>query len=162
MGLTFRRAELADADAIATIWYDGWRDGHLGNLPDDLVEVRLAEDWTARAQRRVGESATSTVVAVIDEIVGFVMVLDDEVEQVYVAASHRGTGVAKDLLAEAERLVAANGQHRAWLAVAPGNTRARRFYERQGWSDDGLLDYRSKTAHGEIPTPVRRYVKQVG
>ena len=37
------------------------------------------------------------------------MVVDDEVEQIYVAGSHRGSGVADALLAEAERQVGAAG-----------------------------------------------------
>jgi GNAT superfamily N-acetyltransferase len=40
------------------------------------------------------------------------MVVGDEVEQVYVAAGHRGSGVAAVLLAEAARRVAANGHRR--------------------------------------------------
>ncbi|MFD0856050.1 GNAT family N-acetyltransferase, partial [Actinomadura adrarensis] len=59
-----------------------------------------------------------TAVAVVDgEVAGFTMVHGDEVEQVYVAARHRGSGVAVAVLAEAERLVQENGHERAWLAV---------------------------------------------
>jgi len=64
-------------------------------------------------------------------------------------------------LTEAERLVAANGRDRAWLAVAPGNARARRFYERRGWIDEGLFDYPAATADGPMAVPCRRYVKRV-
>jgi ribosomal protein S18 acetylase RimI-like enzyme len=83
------------------------------------------------------------------------------VEQVYVAAAHRGTGVADALLTEAERLVGAAGHHRAWLAVAPGNTRARRFYERRGWADEGPFTYIVDTPAGSIAVPCHRYVKAV-
>jgi ribosomal protein S18 acetylase RimI-like enzyme len=64
-------------------------------------------------------------------------------------------------LTEAERLVAANGHDRAWLAVAPGNARARRFYERSGWIDNGLFDYPAATADGPMPVPCHRYVKRL-
>lgn len=70
----------------------------------------------------------------------------------YVAA-HRGTGVAATLLAEAERLVATSGHRRAWLAVAVGNARARRFYARQGWTDEGPFDYPAATEVGVIAVP---------
>jgi hypothetical protein len=46
----------------------------------------------------------------------------------------------------------------AWLAVVTGNARARRFYERSGWADDGELDY---VADG-VAVPCRRYVKRLG
>jgi GNAT superfamily N-acetyltransferase len=65
------------------------------------------------------------------------MVVDDEIEQIYVASEHRGTGAATELLLHAERRVAANGFLAAWLAVVDGNVRARRFYERNGWTDGG-------------------------
>ncbi len=72
------------------------------------------------------------------------MVDDDEVEQVYVSSRHRGKGVADVLLAEAERQVRENGHAIAWLAVVDGNARARSFYERAGWSDDGRVRLRRR------------------
>jgi GNAT superfamily N-acetyltransferase len=147
-----------DSKSVVEIWYHGWRDGHLGHVPDDLVAVRTQESFGLRASQRVGD----TVVAVInDAVAGFVMVVDDEVEQVYVSIHHRGTGTAAVLLAEAERLVGANGHERAWLAVVAGNDRARRFYERNGWTDEGLFDYPAGSASGPILVPSHRYVKRV-
>ncbi len=83
----------------------------------------------------------------------------DEVEQVYVAGSHRGTGVSSALIAEAERQVKANGHGKAWLAVAAGNARARAFYERMGWRDEGPFDYAAAAEDGPIAVPCHRYTK---
>lgn len=156
--VTLRPATADDAGAIAQIWSDGWRDGHLGHVSDELVALRTRESFDPRAAARVAD----TVVADVDgEIAGFVMVVGDEVEQVYVAATHRGTGLAATLLTEAERMVAANGHDQAWLAVAPGNARARRFYERSGWTDEGRFDYPAATERGTLAVPCHRYVKPV-
>jgi GNAT superfamily N-acetyltransferase len=89
------------------------------------------------------------------------MVVNDEVEQVYVSGNHRGSGVAGTLIAEAERQVKTNGHDEAWLAVATGNARARRFYERSGWTDGGAFDYPASSDDGPIPVPCHRYVKKV-
>jgi len=153
--LELRAARADDAQAVAEIWEQGWRDGHLGNVPDELVALRTPESFTTRAADRV---ADTTVATVAGEVAGFVMVVGAEVEQVYVSARHRGSGIANTLLVEAERQVAAGGHPKAWLAVAPGNARARRFYERQGWADEGRFDYRA----AGMTVPCHRYTKPVG
>ena len=154
-----RPAESGDAAAVAEIWHSGWRDGHLGHVPDELVRVRTDESFRMRAADRVGD----TTVAVVDgDVAGFIMVAGDEAEQVYVAAAHRGKGVADALLAEAERQVRENGHELAWLAVVSGNARARAFYERMGWRDDGGFDYEAAVEDGStVSVPCRRYVKTV-
>jgi ribosomal protein S18 acetylase RimI-like enzyme len=68
--------------------------------------------------------------------------------------------VAAALLAEGERRIAARFD-RAWLAVAVGNTRARRFYARQGWRDAGEIAYGAEIADGTMTVPSRRYEKRV-
>jgi len=154
-----RPATAEDAPAVARIWETAWREAHLGHVPDELVAVRTSESFRTRAAEYVARTAVAEVDA---EVAGFVMVVDDEVDQVFVDERHRGSGVAGQLLAEAERLVAAGGHRRAWLAVVDGNARARRFYERQGWTDDGAFDHAARVEGGTIPVPCRRYVKDVG
>lgn len=156
--VSLRQATAEDAPKIAEIWHLGWRDGHLGFVPQELVAARHEDSFRTRAAQRVDD----TTVAVIDgEVAGFVMVVGDEVEQVYVAASHRGSGVADTLMTEAERQVARGGHSTAWLAVVAGNARARRFYERRGWSDGGPFTYAAAGEHGPISVPARRYVKHL-
>ena len=156
--LTLRPAAPDDTMAVAAIWYAGWRDGHLGNVPDELTAARTEESFGERAVQHVAD----TVVALLgDEVAGFAMVIGDEVEQVYVAAAHRGTRVAGALLDEAERIVRDSGHDRAWLAVVAGNERARRFYERNGWNDEGLFDHKAPSELGPITVPAHRYVKRV-
>ncbi|MFC3452340.1 GNAT family N-acetyltransferase [Amycolatopsis speibonae] len=156
MSLTLRRATPTDADAVANIWYHGWQDGHLGHVPAELVRARTRESFWTRAEQSIADTA----VAVVDgEVAGFVMVIGDEVEQVFVSSDHRGSGVAGALLAEAERRVGDGGHSHAWLAVAPGNARARRFYERSGWVDEGLFDNLAFGFDGPISVPCHRYTK---
>ncbi|WP_155375296.1 GNAT family N-acetyltransferase [Catellatospora vulcania] len=153
-----RPATTDDAPAVGAIWRDGWRDGHLGHVPEELVAIRTPESFDLRAAQRV---ADTTVAEVDGAVAGFVMVVADEVEQVYVAADRRGAGVAGALLAEGLRQVDQNGHERAWLAVASGNTRARRFYEREGWTDEGAFDYPARSSGGPIAVPCHRYTRLV-
>jgi len=153
-----RPATPADAAEVSRIWREGWRDGHLGHVPPALVEVRTDASFDHRAMERVPQTTVATVEG---DVVGFTVVVDDEAEQVYVDRAARGSGVAALLLAEAERQVAANGHGRIWLAVAAGNARARRFYERSGWLDDGAFDYQADGPDGPIAVPCHRYVRDL-
>ena len=79
----------------------------------------------------------------------------------YVAAATSGTGVEDALIREAESQVLAGGHQKAWLAVVAGNARARAFYERAGWSDEGGFDYEAAVEGGTIAVPCGRYTKLV-
>ncbi len=160
---SIRPATAADMAAVADLWHEGWHSGHAGHVPGGLTDLRTLAAFHERTPPRVGD----TTVAVTDvegddgAVMGFVMVVGDEIEQVFVAPAWRGTGVAADLLAEAERQIAEAGHDEAWLAVVEGTARARRFYEKCGWVDGGDLPY-EVTAGGEVfVSPCRKYVKRV-
>ena len=150
-----RPAAEADTDAITAVWHAGWPDGHLGNVPDELLEHRRLADFRRLVTARID---ATTVAASEDGVIGFVTVHEDEVEQMYVAKSARGSGVAAKLLTHAEQTIA-NRHDLAWLAVVAGNVRARRFYERQGWQDAGAFDYYAEVDGGTFTVPCRRYEK---
>lgn len=153
---TLRPGTLADAPAVAEVWHASWHDGHAGHVPDGLTAARTLEAFHARTPGRVDD----TSVALVDgDVAGFVMVAGDEVEQLFVAAAHRGSGIAALLLAEGEQRVAAAGHAEAWLAVVEGNARARRFYEKHGWRDGGELPYEVEAGGASYVSPCRRYVK---
>ncbi len=117
MTVTLRPAEATDVDAVAAIWYSGWGDGHLGNVPDELVAIRTKDSFWTRVPARIPDTTVAIAGQMVadpagaggvagaevpdpagvgsgGEVAGFVMVVGDEVEQVYVSADHRGSGVA--------------------------------------------------------------------
>lgn len=153
-----RPAIEADAARIATIWQSGWHDGHVGHVPDELVAARTTASFTTRAASMIHDTAVAEINGLV---VGFVTVVDDEVEQVYLAGDHRGAGIADMLLDEAERRVCANGHRSAWLAVVSGNARARAFYKRRGWRDDGPFSYEAAAEPMPVAVMCQRYRKLV-
>jgi len=149
-----RRAGAHDVDAIARIWHVGWGDGHVGHVPPELVRHRSEEQFAVRARQRL---ECTWVAELRDQIVGFVVVKDDEVEQIYVDRTARGKGVAATLLHKAEAEIRGAGHRRGWLAVVAGNQRARSFYSRLGWRDAGAIMYAAETAVGPFAVPSHRY-----
>ena len=127
-GFALRPATADDAASVAQIWREGWSDGHRGHVPDALVAVRTPESFdsdtavassTARSPDSRWSSATSWNSSMFPGRIG--------------------AGSRRPLLADGRRAMGAAGHPRAWLAVATGNTRARRFDEKSGWVDEDRL-----------------------
>ena len=143
--------------AIADIWHRGWMEVHRDHVPASLLPHRKPEDMLMRA----AEWLDITHVALIGtRTVGFIVIHDDEVEHLYVAQEAREAGIAGMLLTRGEALIAAYSKV-AWLSVVPGNARARRFYERHGWTNVGEFMQPARVAEGSVLVPSLRYEKQL-
>jgi aspartate racemase len=158
VGWSVRDAESSEFDALVRLWRTGWADAHLSILPPALVRLRTVEDFTTR-MRKLFDSLR--VVGPPGEPLGFHAVKDDELDQLYVSAQARGTGVAVALLRDAESRLAAGGTRTAWLACAIGNDRAAHFYEKHGWRRTGTVTHRPETPEGPFPLQVWRYEKRL-
>ena len=153
-----RDAEEHEIDVLTTIWHDGWNDAHAEILPGALKRVRTFE----RLRERLHEALrTVRVAGPSGAPVGFSMIKDDELYQLYVSAQARGSGVASALIADAEARLAAAGFKTAWLACAIGNDRAARFYEKSGWRRVGNMINHLETPAGVFDLEVWRYEKSL-
>jgi len=157
LGPRLRAATPDDIDAITTVWHSGWPDGHLGHVPEALLLHRRRADFSSRVPALLDRTTVATIGR---DVAGFVMVRDDELEQIYVAETARGSGVAAALLRHAESAIGERFDL-AWLAVVAGNTRARRFYARNGWRDAGLFEHEAPIEGGFIPLAAHRYEKRI-
>lgn len=158
LAMQARRADATEIDALARLWHDGWQDAHAAILPLELARHRTLASFARRLAD--GLPAVRTLGA-IGQPLGFAMIQDDEMYQLYVSAAARGTGSAALLLADAEIRLADTGVTRAWLACAIGNERAARFYARQGWARMGNMINRLDTPDGVFDLEVWRYEKNV-
>jgi putative acetyltransferase len=130
-------------------------------VPDGLSERRTPDAFRDRVAQRIAETDETTVAEVGGVIAGFMMVSGAEAEQVYVDRAFRGTTVATLLLTEAERQIAAAGHDVAFLVVVRGNDRAQAFYARQGWVDEGDIDYPVTALGEDFISPCRKFTKRV-
>jgi GNAT superfamily N-acetyltransferase len=99
-------------------------------FPRAAVSTRWAE--------ALEDPAASIVVAEVDgEVVGVALVRPEWLEGLYVAPDWRGKGVADRLHDRALETLRGWGSERCHLWVLEENPRARRFYERRGWRENG-------------------------
>lgn len=129
--VTIRRAERRDAQGLGDVWLASWRatfefePAH----PDEDVRRWLATELVPRHETWVAVDADDNVVAL--------MALSDEmIEQLYVAPPWIGRGLGGRLIALARDRRPA-GLDLYCFAV---NGRARRFYEREGFTPIGFGD----------------------
>ncbi len=156
--VSVRNAEEEEIDKIAKIWFDSWRDAHVDILPAEFTRARTLKSF----RDRIAASLDSVrVVGHPGHPAGFAMVKGDELNQLFVAASARGSGAAAALIADAEARLIENGAGTAWLACAIGNERAARFYERHGWRRVGNMISHLHTIHGDMDLEVWRYEKEL-
>jgi ribosomal protein S18 acetylase RimI-like enzyme len=154
--VSIRAASDADIPAVAQIWYDGWHDGHAAICPAELTALRTIESFLDRAKSHLSQAMVAVQGG---EVIGFYMLQGAEVYQFYVASAGRGTGVAKQLMLDAEDQFRADGGDIAWLACSIGNDRAARFYEKTGWVRTGTVIEQLEVSTGTFPLEVWRYEK---
>jgi GNAT superfamily N-acetyltransferase len=159
------RAAVEHAEGIATVHVAAWRRAYDGLLPADVLLALSVEKRTEAWRRQLQDMAVATWVAGTGgtDIDGFVSVgrsrdddassLIGELYAIYVHPDSWSTGVGYALFSLATRALAAD-YVAATLWVLEGNSRACRFYERQGWTRDGA---RREQAWGAAVLQEARY-----
>lgn len=147
--ITYRDANESDADALAALFSDTFREtfGHLYK-PADLAAF-LSEHTPAHWTSQLRDGAFAVRIAEQDgEVVGFIKLgpiklpVDPpgpalEVRQLYVSPHVRGSGVSVKLMDWLIQEAQARGAQELYLSVYTDNPRARRFYVRYGFVDVG-------------------------
>ena len=149
MDAEIRTLQPEDVDDVAMVHVQAWQAVYPGVMTDEFLQSLssdvAADYWSLVAWRRDGNA----FVARCDgQIAGCAAVGEHRkpgpaVGELYglnVAPEYWGTGVGTQLLHRAERRLRQLGFSEVVLYVATANARGRRFYEREGWTDDGIDD----------------------
>jgi RimJ/RimL family protein N-acetyltransferase len=145
-----RPATRADADDIAKVHVESWRVGYRGIVDDEVLDseefATNRHAWWRAWQFLPG----SEVIVATDDgaIVGFAsygpersdtdrLVARGEVYAFYLDPSAWGSGAASPMMSASEERLREMGFSHAVLWVFRDNPRARRFYEKAGWTSSG-------------------------
>lgn len=151
MGYEVRRARNGDIPGIEAAYFRSWRAAYKDSLEPDVLNDqaqrrRRSFDWS----RGMKDPTAAVLVAVHRKgvVLGVVQVnevLDaprdlPEITMLYVDPGAWGSGIAADLLSAGVAWIAGRGHLSARLRVVEDHLRARRFYEREGWTPDPNLE----------------------
>ncbi|MDG4822885.1 GNAT family N-acetyltransferase [Asanoa sp. WMMD1127] len=131
--MLLREATLADVAGLVDVQQAGAQLALAHIFPQSqhpFPRAAISARWAAE----VASPDVDVLVVGRDPIEAFAAMRSDELLHFGTAVSTWGTGLAGEVHAELiERFVAA-GHPSAWLRVFEQNHRARRFYEKMGWS----------------------------
>jgi len=150
--VSLRRAEPADAEALAHLHLDVWDDAYTGLMPQGILDDRRerVDERVERWRDILTEPRPTWVAEDAEGLIGFASAgpardndVDDllELYSLYVRASYWDAGVGYALFEETL------GDQAAYLWVLASNTRAIGFYERQGFRLDGTEDEHDEGRH---------------
>jgi len=153
-----------DFEAIGNIYASSWKVAYQGIVPQDYLDALEGNRWAtilAKAQYDAyvimdgaKYAGTSSICAARDEnMAGW-----GEVISIYLLPEYFGAGYAQPLLEGALNALQSKGYRHAYLWVLEQNTRARRFYEKQGFKANH--DFTTITIAGKELKELR-YVKQL-
>jgi ribosomal protein S18 acetylase RimI-like enzyme len=166
-----REMALDDCDRVSEIRIRGWQHAYRGLMPQPYLDaLSVAEDAERRRTFfvRAGSEVVNLVAERAGEVVGWachgpyrdgeIRTDDAELYAIYVDAGQFGAGIGQSLLREAVRRCADAKHPRMLLWVLKGNDRARRFYERAGFTADGAEE--PSDVDG-VAVPEVRYVREL-
>ena len=148
--MEIRRAQPDDAQRIAEVHVRSWKVAFSGLLPQDYLDALCPEDRLGEWEKALASEAWPVVLVAEEQgaLVGFATVgptrdkdadptTVGELYTLYLDPAVFGAGLGATLLEHAVVELESGGFAQATLWVLHTNARARRFYERHGWSADG-------------------------
>ena len=159
--LTIRKARPSDAESVARIYVDSWRDTYPLILPNRLLANMSVEGQSARWRNAIAMAAREAVYVAEDDDKGTIVGMtslgrardaalgyDAEIYTLYVDPVLTGRGIGRALLSGAFSALAERG-HTRCVIWAHSKNPARFFYEAMG----GKLIAERVTAMAGAPVP---------
>jgi ribosomal protein S18 acetylase RimI-like enzyme len=144
LAVDIRKAEPRDAEAIAEVHHDAWRNAYAGIIPHRALTAminRRGSQWWANAIRR---AATVLVIEVGGKVAGYAtlgrnrareLTQEGEIYELYLKPECQGIGLGSRLFAAARERLAGNGMRGLVVWALEENANALSFYAGAGGRD---------------------------
>ena len=142
-----RKATVADVKDISRIYALSWKTAYVGLVPQRFLDTIDDERWVEKFRRDIGDGTLQALMICDgDTPVGcaaFGASRDEkmqgfgEIVSIYLHPNYFGKGYGEALLKATVAALRQQGYERIYLWVLRENARARRFYEKQGFADNG-------------------------
>jgi diamine N-acetyltransferase len=154
MDVIIRRATVYDANTLAELSKQTFFDTFTGTCTDEDMEQFLQEYFNIdQVKSELSNENDLFFFAEIEGVpAGYVRMMEDysnfelmkkwkalELKRIYVDKEFHGKGVAKELINFVEGFARENKYEVLWLGVWEHNLRAKRFYEKNGFTDSGYM-----------------------
>ncbi len=124
--VTLRRYQSDDRPAVIELWSDTWSDPASHNVPSEDIDRKLADSPDLLLVADDEGVVVGTVLAGFDGHRGWI-------NRLAVDAAHRGQGIGRALVREAEARLSARGCHKVNLQIREGEACVVAFYESLGY-----------------------------
>lgn len=154
MAFTIRRVELKDAALLSEISKETFADTFAGTCTEDDMKSFLLENFNLEKVKQELSDKNDLYFFIEEDGVtaGYVRLMEDyslfneikkwkalELKRIYVTKEFHGKGIAQQLIKFVEDFARENKYEVLWLGVWEHNHRAKRFYEKSGFSDSGYM-----------------------
>jgi len=149
MGSTIRKANAEDANYVGEVHTKSWQAAYNGVIPDEYLSSLSPQKRTERFKNQIEEYKDTTFYYVAefdDQIVGTLVLhkcRDDDIDEtgeigaIYLIPEYWDKGFGLKLMDFSVATLKEMGFSSISLWVLEGNIRARRFYEKCGFTFDG-------------------------
>ncbi len=144
LSIDIRRAEPADAGAIAAVHESAWRGAYSGLIPHRALNAMIQRRGDSWWERAIGRQASVLVIDLGGDIVGYATLgrnrareLDQggEIYELYIRPEYQGIGLGTRLFAAARERLSAHGLDGLVVWALEDNGPAVTFYEGAGGRD---------------------------
>ncbi|MBN2678534.1 MAG: GNAT family N-acetyltransferase [Anaerolineaceae bacterium] len=167
--MKLRIATLYDVEALARVHVAAWQAAYRGLVPDLYLEDFTIEKRSAAFQKELESHAAKTYLLEEGSLTVAILTIgpnrdadldpcrDGEIWGIYISPPWWRRGIGRQLVLDAEQMLAINGYERVVLWVLEGNVAARCFYKAVGYRADGA----EKFINLGIPLLALRYARQL-